>query len=309
MNGVPSYAASLQPFLLLDKNQFRNSNGKAAANAIVEAKAQNCQVLVIDTVFVEVVRSQTQGKDWKDQFEKDFRDWTQQPELLSVSQGLGELLRLERDSGTPALSSLVDDEMTRFLRDAVKELAISGKAGLAKYDTRVAAALARLTAPGAMLDPARNLAELHTMVDFWHEKKMWLDQDAIKKMIQAEAQDKSASDYCGIALAATSDGVLSGLEDALAGQKIGYPRDVAHRLMSAPSFTLFVWTAREALALYYYALGRKSAQLTDADEQLNQTLDTVYLGYGLACRQLITAEKVVQRLDGGFRRALGFRWP
>lgn len=306
---VTSYYDTLQPFLVLDKMLFRNSNRNAAADTIAEAQRQDCQVLVIDVVFIEILRSQTQGKAWKDQFEKDFRDWTQHAELLSISQGLGELLRLERDTGTPALSSLVDAEMTQVVRAMVRDLAVSGKAGLAKYDGRMTAHLAELTGPGAMLDPADNLAKLHTMVDYWHAGKAWHNQGEIKAMIQAEVQDKSATAYYGLALAATSDVVLGGLELALTDPKNNYTPAVAKTLMSAPSFTLFRLIALEALALHHYAHGRKSAQLTNADHELNQTLDMAYLAYGLACRQLRTAEKLGRRLDAGLRCALAHRWP
>lgn len=306
---TPSYSASLQPFLVLDKMQFRNSNGNAAADAVAEAKRQHCQVLVIDTVFTEILRSQAHGKDWKDQFEKDFRDWAGDADLLSVSRGLGELLRHERDSGSPALDALVDAEMTEFVRDAVTGLAASGTAGLERYDARAAALLAKLTQPGAMLDPAENLRHLHAMVDFWHQGRAWKNQAEIREMLQDEVRDKTAAAYAGIALAATSDLVFGGLRDALLRADARYTPDGAGRLMSGPSFTLFVWAAREALALYYYALGRKSGQIVDPDRQLNQTLDTAYLGYGLACRQLRTAESLLRRLDGGLRRALSRRWP
>jgi len=308
MSASPSYPASLQPFIVLDKNQFRGAN---AAAAIAEAQRSNCQVLVIDTVFVEIVGSGTQGKDWKDQFEKDFRDWTKHPELLAVSQGLGELLRLERDSGVPAMSSLVDAEMTNLVRNMVRDLEVSGIAGLTKYDARVAAQLAKLTTPGAMLDPVKNLAELHAMVDHWFDKGLWCakDKEATKAQMGKEVRDKSIAAYDTVALAATSDGVLGGLEDALLLTNKGYTKEVAKHLMTTPSFTLFRFAALEALALYYYALGRKSAQITDTDVQLNQTLDTTYLGYGLACQQLRTAENLVRRLDAGLRRALSVHFP
>ena len=305
---VPYYE-TLQPFLVLDKMLFRNSNKNAAANTIVEAQRLNCQVLVIDTVFVEILRAHGQGKEWKDQFEKDFRDWTRHPDLLCISQGLGELLRLERDTGKPALSSLVDAEMTQVVRDMIRDLAVAGKARLTKYDARVAAHLAKLTAPGAMLDPDDNLARLHTRVDYWHAGKAWHNQGEIRKMIQDEVHDESATEYHGLGLAATSDLVLGGLELALTNPKNNYPPAVAKILMSAPSFTLFRFVALEALALYYYAQGRKSPQLTDAGRELNQTLDMAYLAYGLACQQLRTAENLGRRLDAGLRRALAHRWP
>ena len=79
--------------------------------------------------------------------------------------------------------------------------------------------------------------------------------------------------------------------------------------MSGPSFTSFVWAAREAMSLYYYALGRKAADIKDADRELNQTLDTTYIGFGLACWQLRTAENIVRCLEAGLRRALVYRWP
>lgn len=309
MSSAPSYPRSQQPFLVLDKNQFRNSNGNAAASAIAEARRQNCQALVTDTVLVEILNAHARGKDWKDQFEKDFRDWTNDADLLSVSRGLGELHRLERDAGEPALDALVDAEMTDFLRQAVRDLAASGTAGLAKHDGHAAAELAKLTAPGAQLDPAENLKHLRAMVDFWNKGNAWKNQADIKRMLRDEAVDKSTADYYGIALAATSDFVLRGLAEALMLTKKGYTREAADRLMSEPSFTLFVWTAREALALYHYARGRTGENFTKADAELNQTLDTVYLGYGLACRQLRTGETLARRLDGGMRRALAHRWP
>jgi hypothetical protein len=232
-------------------------------------------------------------------------------ELLAVSQGLGELLRLERDSGVPAMSSLVDAEMTNLVRNMVRDLEVSGIAGLTKYDARVAAQLAKLTTPGAMLDPVKNLAELHAMVDHWFDKGLWCakDKEATKAQMGKEVRDKSIAAYDTVALAATSDGVLGGLEDALLLTNKGYTKEVAKHLMTTPSFTLFRFAALEALALYYYALGRKSAQITDTDVQLNQTLDTTYLGYGLACQQLRTAENLVRRLDAGLRRALSVHFP
>ena len=298
----PSYTASFQPLVVLDKNQLRGAN---AAAAIAQAKSSKCQILVTDTVLVEIARE----ADWKDQFEKDFRDWTADADLLSVSNGLGELLRLERDRGTAALSSLVDGETTDFFRSAVRELAASGKAGLAKFDARMAAAAARLRAPGAMLDPAENLSQLQNMLDVWWQHGIWWseDKEAAKAAVRKEVQDRAVVACEALGIAVTSDGVLAGIEDALV--LVGYDRSVAKQLLSAPSFTLLVWTAREALSLYYYSQGRKPGDFKDAEREINQTLDTHYLGYGLACQQLITAEKMVRRLDGGMRRALAARWP
>lgn len=246
MAGSPSYPASLQPLLVLDKNQFRGAN---AAVAIAQAKARKCKILVIDTVFVEIARE----ADWKDQFEKDFRDWTADADLLSVSTGLGELLRRERDTGAAALSSLVDAETTDFFRSAIQELAASGKAGLTKYDQRMAAAAVRLKTPGAMLDPAENLSHLQNMLDVWWNHGIWWskDKEAAAKLIREEVQDRSVDVYEALGLVVTSDGVLGGIEEAL--EIVGYDRAVAKELLSAPSFTLFVWTAREALSLYYFA--------------------------------------------------------
>jgi len=130
-----SYADSLRPFIVLDKNQFRGVN---AANTIADARSQNCQILLIDTVFVEIASAASKGKDWKDQFEKDFRDWVKNPKLLVVARGFGELLRLERDSGASALPALVDSAMTTVIQDAIRDLGVSGVGGLAKYDARMA---------------------------------------------------------------------------------------------------------------------------------------------------------------------------
>lgn len=309
MSTTPSYLGSLQPFIVLDKNQFPNSNGNAAVDAIAEARRVGCGVLVTDEVFVELLNAQATGKDWKDQFEKDFRDWANDADLLSVGQGLGELLRLERDTAKPAIHALVDPDTTDLLRQAVKDLATSGAAKLTKYDGRVASQLGKLQSPGARLDPAENLKHLRAMVDFWHKGTAWKNQADVRRMLQSEVVDKTAVEYSGVALAATSDFVLSGLTDALVMTNRGYTKETATRLMSEPSFTLLVWTAREAIALYYYALGRKGEHFTKADEAVNQTLDTVYLGYGLACQQLRTRENVVRRLDSGLRRALTRRWP
>lgn len=303
-----SYIESLQPFIVLDKNQFRRA---PAAAAIVAAVQHNRRILLIDTVFVEIAGAANKGMDWKDQFEKDFRDWIGHPELIAVAKGLGTLLRLERDSGASALPSLIDTEMTSTIQDAIRELATTGKTGLAKYDARMAAQVAQLTSPGAMLDAASNLATLHGMLDVWWQHGLaWSkDKDAARKLLIAEVQDKCATAYECVGLAATSDFVLTGIESALLLTNTGYTRDVAKRLMSEPSFTLLLWTAREAMSLYYFAQGRKRVHITDADVELNQTLDTIYLGYGMACRELRTAESVVMRLDAGLRRAFASRWP
>jgi len=302
-----SYANSLQPFIVLDKNQFRGVN---AANAIADAQRQNCQILLIDTVFVEIASAASKGKDWKDQFEKDFRDWVNHPELLVVARGFGGLLRLERDSGASALPALVDSAMTTIIQDAIRDLGVSGVGSLSKYDARMAAQVTKLTSPGEMLDASQNLTALRNLLDVWWKHGLWWSKDkgAALKLLKAEVQDNSATAYEAVALAATSDSVFAGIEDALLQTNTGYLPAVAKRLMSEPSFTMFVWAAREVMSLYYYALGRKSGDITNADRELNQTLDTTYLGYGLGCRQLTTAEHVIRRLDAGFRRVLADRW-
>jgi len=303
-----SYAEALQPFIVLDKNQLRRFN---AADALAEAVRRNCRILLIDTLFVEIAGAANKGKDWKDQFEKDFRDWVQHPELLAVAKGFGELLRLERDTGTSALSMLVDEEMTKIVQDAVRELGVSGTRGLAKYDARMAAQVTRLTAAGAMLDPVANLAALRSLLDVWWQHGIWWskDKEAAYRLMKTEVQNTSAAAYPAIGFAATADPVIGGIEDALLQTNAGYTPKTAKRLMSEPSFTFLVWTAREAMTLCYYAQGRKAAHLADADFELNQTLDTTYIGYGLACRQLRTAENIVRRLEAGLRQALADRWP
>jgi hypothetical protein len=82
-------------------------------------------------------------------------------------------MRRERDTGAPALTSIVDEETTTTFQGAVRELEISGAAGLARYETAMMAARGRLTSPGAMLDEAQNLADLRRMVDVWWQHGLW----------------------------------------------------------------------------------------------------------------------------------------
>src|SRR5438132_9648285 len=124
----------------------------------------------------------------------------------------------------------------------------------------------------------------------------------------AEVKDAHRQSYGKIGSVAVSDQFLSRLSEALmaAGR---YPKQISKHLMSSPSFTLFDIAAAEALPLYYFAQGRRSGDLRDGSYETNQILDTNYLAYALACRGLMSAEKILRRLDAGLREALSARWP
>jgi hypothetical protein len=302
MSDSPSQAPRPHQLLLVDKNQLR---GAAARGVITEARLLRSRVLIIDTVFVEIARD----PDWRNHFERDFRDWTADADLLAVSHGIGTLMRRERDDGVSALGSLVDAQTTALFQDLVRGLGASGAAGLMRYEAAMEAARNRLTTPGAMLDEAQNLNDLRRMVDVWWQHGLWWTRDpvAARRLLQREVQDPAARSYDLVGIAALSDGVLGGIRDALSN--VGFSDLTAQRLTAAPSVTLLVWCAREALTLLYFAQGRRGQDLQNQDRETNQVLDTSYLGLGLACERLLTNDQLLRLLDAGLRTAVAIRWP
>src|SRR5258708_12210159 len=145
---------SRERFLVLDKNALRAA---AAITAKAQADSASLGVLVIDTTFNGIAR----GGQWPTHYENDFRDGTDKPDRMSVSWGVGELLREERI--TSKAESVVDGPMTARHRELLTALAAGDRAALIAAGPKVSAEASRMSASRGELDSAGRLPLIRGM--------------------------------------------------------------------------------------------------------------------------------------------------
>jgi hypothetical protein len=175
---MSSFDTSREQILVLDKNALRAA---AATTAKAQADSASLGVLVIDTTFKEIAR----GGNWPTHYENDFRDWTDKPDRMSVSWGVGELLHQERLTSSAA--SVVDGPMTARHRELLTALAAGDRAALVAAGPKVSAEASRISVAGGELDSAGRLAHMRGMADVWWKH----GSDAVRQTIAADLNDSA----------------------------------------------------------------------------------------------------------------------
>ncbi|MCL2648254.1 MAG: hypothetical protein FWD61_14790 [Phycisphaerales bacterium] len=290
------YVDTLENFFVLDKNALRSSNATKAKSVIDSA---NMGALVIDTTFIEQIRT---GK-FVDQCEKDLRDWDDKPDRMSISRGVGELMREELCSGKRAVT-VVDNLMTRDIRILLSGSAQKKMIQLQAVEPNAIIKTARLRKPGGRLDAAFYIELFKNRLDYWY--KCYLP--AIRESIRSEVEDKAVPPVplVKIGTLVYSDRVIDLLKNDLAAT--GFSRENAEALLTTPSFTGMHYYTMEAYAIMLWAQGVRLDRV-NLEERLNELFDLDYVAYGLCCRGLQTYEPLMGRLEQGLRLAFEKRWP
>jgi len=287
------FNATRTQLLVLDKNALRAS---AASTAKARADSAGLGVLVIDTTFKEIAR----GGNWPTHYESDFRDWTDRPSRMSVSWGIGELLRMERQAANPA--SVVDPEMTNRHRELLAALAAGDRAALIEAGPRVLAESSRMAATGGELNAAGRLALMQRMTDVWWQH----GNEDVRQVIRRELEDQAGGPLVDLGRIVMTSSLRAPLESSLV--QTGCTPELAAVLLSTPTFTNFLHSTFEAYSLILWAQGQR-LDAVNAERFLNQMLDLDYAAYGLCCAGLITNERIISRLEAGLRSACQSLWP
>jgi hypothetical protein len=291
---MSTFDTSREGHLVLDKNVLRAA---AATAAKAQADAAGLGVLVIDTTFKEIAR----GGNWPTHYENDFCDWTDKPQRMSVSWGIGELLREERK--TSKIASVVDGPMTARHRQLLIALAAGDRAALIAAGPQVSAETSRMSGPGGALDAAGRLALMRGMTDVWWKH----GSDAVRKVIAAELNDPVDGPLIRLGqIVMTDTSLRTTLQSSL--EQTGCSAALAAALLQAPTFTNFLHSAFEAYSLILWAHGQKLDGV-NAEKFLNQMLDLDYVAYGLCCAGLVTNERIIRRMEAGLRNACQLLWP
>ena len=173
-----SFISTREPFLVLDKNVLR---ADAATEAKAKADGAKLGVLVIDTTFKEIAR----GGNWPQHFENDFVDWTDVPSRMSISWGVGELLREECRTGKAA--SVVDVEITTMHRGLLAAISAADQKALFDAGPKVQAEIARMRQSGGILNASERIEMMRRLVDTW-----WSDgRPEVRQTILNELNDPS----------------------------------------------------------------------------------------------------------------------
>lgn len=291
---MSTFDTSRERLFVLDKNTLRAAG---AATAKARADVASMGVLVIDTTFKEIAR----GGNWPTHYENDFRDWTDKPERMSVSCGIGELLREERR--TLKAAPVVDGPTTARHRELLTALAAGDHAALIAAGPKVSAEVSRMSAAGGALDSAGRLALMRGMTDVWWKH----GSDGVRQAIAAELNDPSDGPLLRLGQIVMNDGSLRApLQSSL--EQTGCNPSVAASILHAPTFTNFLHSSFEAYSLILWAQGQK-LDAVNTERFLNQMLDLDYVAYGLCCAGLITNERIIRRMEGGLRSACQSLWP
>lgn len=291
---MSTFDTSRERLLVLDKNALRAA---AAATAKAQADSTNLGVLVIDTTFKEIVR----GGNWPTHYENDFRDWTDKPDRMSVSWGIGELLGEERQTSKAA--SVVDGPATAGHRQLLVAVAAGDRATLIAAAPKVSAEASRMSATGGELNAAERLALMRGMTDVWWQ----YGTGAVRKAIATELNDPSQGPLVQLGqMVMTDTGLRGTLQSSL--EQTGCSPTLAAALLQAPTFTNFLHSGFEAYSLILWAQGQRLHGV-NAERFLNQMLDLDYVAYGLCCVGLITNEIIIRRMEAGLRAACQSKWP
>jgi hypothetical protein len=240
---MSTFDASRERLLVLDKNALRAA---AATTAKALADSAGLGVLVIDTTFKEIAR----GGNWPAHYENDFRDWTDKPDRMSVSWGVGELLRQERLTSTAA--SVVDGPMTARHRELLTALAAGDRTALVAAGPKVSVEASGMSAAGGELDSAGRVALMRGMTAVW-----WTHgAEAVRKTIATELSATAEGPLLQLGqIVMTDKGLRGALQSSL--EQTGCTTALAAALLNAPTFTNFLHSGFEAYSLILWAQGQR----------------------------------------------------
>ena len=291
---MSNFDTSRERLLVLDKNALRAA---AAITAKTQADAASLGVLVIDTTFKEIAR----GGNWPTHYEHDFRDWTDKPDRMSVSWGVGELLREERQ--TSEYAAVVDGAMTARHRQLLTAIAAGDRAALIAASPKVSIEASRMSAAGGELDAAGRLKLMRGMTDVWWKH----GSDTVRQAIATELNDPVEGPLARLGqIVMTNRSLRTMLQSSL--EQTGCNATLAAALLQAPTFTNFLHSTFEAYSLILWAQGQR-LDAVNAERFLSQMLDLDYVAYGLCCAGLITHERIIRRVEAGLRIACQLLWP
>ncbi len=111
------------------------------------------RLILPDIAMVEMTKSE----EWESTLRASLRLLAEEPELVVPSRGVGELVRLEMETGSSAASQLVAPELVDALRGLLQELASREDGQYVSY-LRAATDAAKKTAAIQYLDHNRNKA-------------------------------------------------------------------------------------------------------------------------------------------------------
>jgi hypothetical protein len=289
-----SFADTRLPLIVLDKNRFR---GAAATAAKARADAAGCGVLVIDTTIKEIARH----GDFADHFEKDFRDWTDKPDRISFSWGIGEVLRHERETNG-VMANIVDTEMTRSLRAVLSAVASGNESIIKATKARADNERTDLTASGGALNAAERTSMMRRMVKFWWD----FGSSLLRQAIIDELNDPTEGPLIVVGRTVLTDTMRDLLQGGM--QQAGYSETVARTLLSLPTFTTFLHCGFEAYSLVLWAQGQRLDPGVNEERFLTQMLDLDYIAYSLCCSGFESNETLMNRIEAGLRRAAASKW-
>lgn len=213
------------------------------------------------------------------------------PSLVVVGKGIGELLREEQSSGVPA-ADLVDEHVTSQFRALLGDLRNGTVSTLAHVRTAIAGA--QTHAARQHFDHARNRATVARLVEVWKEEA---SEEEIKAVRRARPEDELQ-----IRQTLASDAFTRACVHALKGA--GYDDDTAVSLATTPSVSGHHFYGLASLSLRWVHGGLDTAK----DETItNDVADLDYIVTASLCRGIVSREGAVLEHDDRLRAVTRIR--
>lgn len=104
-------------FIVLDQNALRNS--ELFTSATERARQTRAELFILNVAVLEMMKHPT---EWEDTARRSLSGLAACRDVVSVGRGCSNLMKEERDTGAPAIGSLVDRELSFSFRDLLWEL-------------------------------------------------------------------------------------------------------------------------------------------------------------------------------------------
>jgi hypothetical protein len=252
-------------------------------------------IIVSDTCLLEMMK----GPTWEYVSTRTLAPLSAVPAQVSVSLGVGELMRRELQSGVPT-TDIVDAEVTPQFRGLMLDLQ-RGR--------------------GPVLDQTRQLISAAQAQTQQHQLNGPVNKGRVVRMIGVLKSLLSSAELAALRRHGTSetdgaegqaivDGILSApaligaVTENLAKDGLA-PADVLERLAVGPSVLAHTWLSAAALALDWISSDGFSGAAESKFTNDQCDMDNAVLG--LTCAEFITDDRKARRIFGDLQRAVATR--
>ena len=277
----------MAPFIVLDQNALRKP--ELLGPAIERARLTRVQLLILDVAVLEMMKHPTK---WEETSRGSLAGLAACAGLVSVGRGVPDLMKEERDSGVPAIASLVDRELTPPFRALLLEFQnAAGGSHLDYLRSKILDTQQRII-EAQYLQHEDNKRMLLGFRDVWKEV---LPHAADRRRAGGNVQDRLAL-LAHPTLTRTLEQILiSHGHSVRMAQRVALDRSVSAHWMLSLLAIAFRWFVDQGL------------DNLPAVKATNEVIDVDYITIGSLCSELISRETNVNETLAFVRGAAEIR--